>query len=92
MVGRDGVLQFARQKTGEPAFVTLTCPLPSYASSLQTDCASMHRAPEARTDLHMTFLATAQGRSHSFKAMGRATSSAADEAKIQKSTHGLRKT
>ncbi len=52
----------------------------------------MHRALEARTELHMTFLATAQGRSRSSKAMGHVISGATTEAKIDKSAYGLRKT
>lgn len=92
MVGRDGVLQFIQQKTSEPAFVPWTCPLPAYAAGLLPDRTAMHRALDARTELHMTFLATAQGRSRSSKAMGHVISGAATEAKIEKSAHGLRKT
>lgn len=91
MIGRDGVLSFIQQKTGEPTFVPWTCPLPAYAVRLIGDRDAMHRALEARTEKHMTYLATAQGRSRSAKSMGHLISDAATEAKIPKSAHGLRK-
>lgn len=91
MVGRDGVLQFTQQKTGEPAFVPWTCALPHYARRMMTDRKLIHAALEARTEKHMTFLATAQGRTRSSKALGHLVSEAAQDAKIEKSAHGLRK-
>lgn len=91
MVGRDGVLQFTQQKTGEPAFVPWTCTLPHYARRMVTDQKLVHMALGARTDKHMTWLATAQGRTRSSKALGHVVSEAAQAAKIEKSAHGLRK-
>ncbi|RJE81299.1 tyrosine-type recombinase/integrase [Paracoccus sp. JM45] len=91
MVGRDGVLQFTQKKTGEPAFVPWTCQPPDYALGMLKDRKMLHMALEARLDLHLTFLATAQGRSRSSKALGHLVSDAAREANVDKSAHGLRK-
>lgn len=91
MIGRDGVLQFTQQKTGEPAFVPWTCALPAYAARMTPDRKLMHDAIAASPERHMTFLATAQGRTRSSKAMGHVIASAAQEAGIDKSAHGLRK-
>lgn len=91
MVGRDGVLQFTQVKTMEPAFIPWTCPLPSYARGMLADRDSLHTALAARTEKHMTYLATAQGRSRSSKALGHVVSDAARVAGIEKSAHGLRK-
>lgn len=91
MIGRDGVLHFIQKKTGEPAFVPWTCPPPVYARRMLTDRKLMHMALDARTERHMTFLATAQGRTRSSKALRHVVSDAAAEAKIDKSAHGLRK-
>lgn len=92
MVGRDGVMSFTQQKTGEPAFVPWTCTLPRYAADLIADRNQMHQALAARQDLHMTYLATAQGRTRSAKALGHVIADAASAAGIDKSAHGLRKT
>lgn len=91
MVGRDGVLQFSQQKTGEPAFVPWTCAPPAYAGKMLADRKLMHAAINARADRHMTFLATAQGRTRSSKALGHLISEAAQAARVDKSAHGLRK-
>ncbi|MFN3527206.1 MAG: tyrosine-type recombinase/integrase, partial [Paracoccus sp. (in: a-proteobacteria)] len=91
MVGRDGVLQFTQKKTGEPAFVPWTCAPPAYARHMLTDRKLMHAALDARSEKHMTFLATAQGRTRSSKALGHVVSEAALTAKVGKSAHGLRK-
>lgn len=91
MVGRDGVLQFSQQKTGEPAFVPWTCQPPAYALRMLKDRQQLHLALEARSEKHMTFLATTHGRTRSSKALGHLVSEAADAAKIDKSAHGLRK-
>lgn len=91
MVGRDGVLQFTQQKTGEPAFVPWTCALPAYGRGMLADRDMMHAALGARSEIHMTFLATAQGRTRSSKALGHVVADAAKEIDIEKSAHGLRK-
>lgn len=91
MVGRDGVLQFTQRKTGEPAFVPWTCSLPRHAAAMAGDRQHMHAAIEARADRHMTYLATAQGRTRSAKALGHVVSDAASAISIDKSAHGLRK-
>lgn len=91
MIGRDGVLQFTQQKTGEPTFIPWTCTLPTYAARMIVDRKLMHTAIDARAQKHMTFLATQHGRSRSSKALGHVISDAASEAGITKSAHGLRK-
>ncbi|RJE84001.1 hypothetical protein D3P04_13360 [Paracoccus onubensis] len=91
MVGRDGVLQFTQQKTGEPAFVPWTCQLPPYAGKMLADREIMHSALAERKQRHMTFLATAHGRTRSSKALGHVVSDAAKKIDIEKSAHGLRK-
>lgn len=91
MIGRDGVLQFTQQKTGEPAFVPWTCALPTYAEGMLQDRDMLHAALAARAALHMTFLATTQGRSRSSKALGHLVADAAKKTGIEKSAHGLRK-
>lgn len=79
MVGRDGMLQFTQQKTGEPAFVPWTCALPAHGRDMRADRDMMHAALGARSEIHMTFLATAQGRTRSSKALGHVISDAAKE-------------
>lgn len=91
MVGRDGILAFRQVKTGEIAYVPWTCPLPAYAVHLQPDRDLLHAALAARTSRHMTFLATAQGRSRSHKSIGNLISEAAADAGFDRSAHGLRK-
>lgn len=89
MVGRDGVLAFRQAKTGDLAYVPWTCAVPPFAS--QAERQVMHDAIASLTG-HMTFLATAQGRSRSSKALGTLIIESAREAKVRKSAHGLRKT
>lgn len=91
MVGRDGVLAYRQSKTRGMAYVPWSCPLPAYASGMATDRAEAHRAIEPLAG-HMTFLATAQGRARSSKALGNMIREAAREAGVEKSAHGLRKT
>ena len=91
MVGRDGVLAFRQAKTGNDAFVPWTCPLPAYAAHLEADRSELHRALAARSSRHMTFLATAYGKSRSHKAVGNYISDAARAAGFDRSAHGLRK-
>lgn len=88
MVSRDGVLIFKQTKTGDLAYVPWTCALPPFA--LESDRTMMLEAIKACQG-HMTFLATAQGRARSAKAIGGDISHAAREAGIDKTAHGLRK-
>lgn len=90
-IGRDGVLQFTQQKTGEPTFIPWRCTLPAYAARMITDRKLMHTALDARSEKRMTFLAMRQGRSRPSKALGHFMSDAGTEMDIAKSAHGLRK-
>lgn len=91
MVDRDGVLTFRQEKTGDAAHVPWTCALPDHAAHLEPDRQMMQDALK-RLAGHMTFLATDQGRPRSHKSLGTLIITAAREAKVQKSAHGLRKT
>lgn len=91
MVGRDGVLCFRQTKTGHEAFVPWTCPLPDYAVHLEEDRDTLHAALAARKQRHMTFLATAWGKTRSHKAVSNYISQAAAAAGFDRSAHGLRK-
>lgn len=88
MVARDGVLTYRQVKTGGPAHVPWTCPLPDFAGHLETDREMMHRALEVLAG-QMTFLA-ARGRTRSEKALGTMIREAAREAGFQKTAYGLR--
>lgn len=91
MVGRDGVLAFRQQKTGDEAFVPWACPLPAYAEGMIEARDTMHAAI-ACLGGHMTFLATHGGRTRSHKALGTVIADAARSAQITgRSAHGLRK-
>lgn len=90
MVDRDGVLTFRQEKTGDAAHVPWTCDLPDHAAHLETDRDLMHQALRCLSG-HMTFLATAQGRARSHKSLGTLIITAAREAEVRKSAHGLRK-
>lgn len=84
----DGVLTFRQQKTGQRAHVPWTCTIPAFANEADRD--QMHKAIAVLSG-HMTFLATAQGKTRSHKALGTLIKEAAREAKVEKSAHGLRK-
>lgn len=84
----DGVLTFRQQKTGQKAFVPWTCAVPAFAQQADRDL--MHQALAALSG-HMTFLATAQGKTRSHKALGTVIKEAARQAGVEKSAHGLRK-
>lgn len=88
-VGRDGVLAYRQAKTGGLAYVPWTCPVPPYAAQGDREAAREAVMPFAG---HMTFLATAQGRTRSHKALGTMIRDAARAAGVAKSAHGLRKT
>lgn len=89
MVGRDGVLAFRQQKTGDMAYVPWTAALPAYAAGMKADRDLMHAAVAAVAQGHMTWLATANGtRSH--KSAGHLIAHAAAAAGFDRSAHGLR--
>ena len=90
-VGRDGILSFTQSKTREAAYVPWTCQLPRHALTMLPDREMMHRAIEALPGAHLTFLATAQGRTRSHKAAGHLIAAAAERAGFDRSAHGLRK-
>lgn len=91
MVGRDGVLAFRQAKTGAEAFVPWTCQLPEYAAHLAGDRDLLHATLSARTERHMTILATAYGKSRSVGGLGNMVGEAARAAGVDRSAHGLRK-
>lgn len=91
MVGRDGVLTFRQQKTGDPAYVPWTSPLPLHAAAMLADRDLMHQAVAACSTGHMTYLATAAGRTRSHKSAGHLIAKAAEAAGFDRSAHGLRK-
>ena len=89
VVGRDGVLSFNQDKTGEPAYVPWTCHLPPFASPV--DHKHLHDAL-SHAPAQMTYLCTAGGRSRSIKGLSNLISDAAKGAQIDgRSAHGLRK-
>ena len=91
MVDQDGVLIFRQSKTQDLAYVPWSCSLPDYAASMAADRDLMHQALAAVSKGHMTFLATAQGRTRSEKALGTLIRESALKAKVKKTAHGLRK-
>ncbi|MGR3481635.1 tyrosine-type recombinase/integrase [Salipiger marinus] len=90
MVDAHGVLTYRQKKTGDVAHAPWTCALPPYAAQWSADRDTMHAAV-AHGAGHMTFLATAQGRTRSEKALGTLIRESAQEAGFAKSAHGLRK-
>lgn len=88
-VGRDGVLAFRQQKTGDLAYVPWTCALPAFASQRLPDRDLMHAALAPLAG-QMTFLA-ARGQTRSHKSAGHLIGNAAAALYIDKSAHGLRK-
>lgn len=90
-VARDGVLEFAQSKTGNPACVPWTCALPAYAAAMGPDRDLMHAAIAAHPSGHLTWLATAWGRPRSVAGLGNLMTAAAQAAGLSKSAHGLRK-
>lgn len=91
MIDREGVLKYRQNKTGDPAYVPWTCALPVFAARMAGDRAQLHDAIAASEGGHMTFLATAHGRTRSSKALGTLIRESAREAEVEKSAHGLRK-
>ena len=88
MVGRDGVLACPQGKTGEPAFIPWTAPLPAYARAMEGDRDLMHAALAPFAG-QMLFL-PAHGRQRSVNGFGGTVSKAARAAGLDLSAHGLR--
>lgn len=89
-IGKDGVLAFIQKKTKEWAYCPWSCALPAYAAHLEADREVM-KAALAPFAGHLTFLATAQDRTRSEKALTNLMGEACDLAGIEPSSHGLRK-
>lgn len=89
-VGRDGVLTFRQQKTGDLAYVPWVNQLPAHAEHMAADRAMMHEAIMPFRG-HMTFLATRNGKTRSHKAAGHLIAAAAEAAGFDRSAHGLRR-
>ena len=87
-VGRDGVLSFEQDKTGERAFVPWTGPLPHFAS--EADRAHLFAALESAPP-GLSWLVTERGRARTKGGLGNMVSEAARAAGVPKSAHGLRK-
>ena len=85
-VGRDGVLRFRQQKTGDPAYVPWSNPLPDHAAAMAGDRAMVHEAIMPFRG-HMTFSATRNGKTRSHKAAGHVIAAAG----FDRSAHGLRR-
>lgn len=91
MVGRDGVLSFRQGKTSGFAFVPWSCRIPQHVAHGAEDHAHLMAAIAARTERHMTFLATAGGAARSSNGLGNLIADAARAAGLDRSAHGLRK-
>lgn len=88
MIGHEGVLTFRQQKTGDLAYVPWSCAIPRFASAADRD---LMLSAIACLSGHMTFLATAQGRTRSVNGLGNLINESAKDAGISKTAHGLRK-
>lgn len=90
-VGGDGLLTFRQHKTGNPAHVPWSCPLPEWCTGWHDERETMHEALAA-SRRGFTFLETVQGRARSPKGLSNLLSDAARRAGIEgRSAHGLRK-
>jgi integrase/recombinase XerD len=89
-VGRDGVLAYRQQKTGDMAYCPWAAVLPAYAAHLEADRRLM-LAALAPFGGHLTFLATQAGKPRSAKGLTTVMGQACDAAGISPSSHGLRK-
>lgn len=89
-VGSDGILTFRQSKTGGPAYVPWTAPLPDYAAGWADDRQMMHDALQCLSG-GLTFL-EARGRPRSIKGLGNVINDGARDAGLTNRTaHGLRK-
>ena len=90
MVGRDGVLTFRQQKTGQLAYVPWTCALPHYAAHMEADLQLMLQAIAPLAG-QMCFAPSRDGKPRSSKAVSTVFQKACEAAGIEVSAHGLRK-
>ncbi|WP_146591729.1 hypothetical protein [Puniceibacterium confluentis] len=70
MVDASGVLTYRQQKTGDIAHAPWSCSLPAYAVDMRPDRDLMHEAL-THAPRHMTFLATAHGKTRSERRLAR---------------------
>ncbi|MBV0893359.1 hypothetical protein KTN05_16220 [Paracoccus sp. Z118] len=90
-VGRDGVLFFHQRKTGGPAHVPWTAPLPEWAMGWDAERRGMIEALKPLAG-GLTFLQARGRRPRSEKGLSNLISAAARDAKLTgKTAHGLRK-
>ena len=90
-VGSDGILTFTQSKTGGPAYVPWTAPLPPYAIGWAKDRDAMHESLACLSGA-FTIIATANGRARSHKGLSNLIAAAARDAGLDRCTaHGLRK-
>lgn len=89
MVGADGLLTFRQSKTGGPAHVPWTSPLPEWAAGWEEDRAILHQC--LRGCRGFTYLET-QGKVRSVKGLGNIIVDGAGAAGFKKTAHGLRAT
>lgn len=91
MIGKDGVLAYAQQKTGGMAYVPWRCALPDYAAGMAGDRDQLHQAL-ACLEWHMTFIPTIQGRLRSAAGLSNDMTAFARDAGLSgRTAHGLRK-
>ncbi len=90
MIGRDGVLCFAQNKTGAPVYIPWSCALPAYAEPSAGDTLYLMAALAARSERHMTILATA-GKTRSVKGLGNPIADGARDAGLADRTGRTRK-
>ncbi|SOC15948.1 phage integrase family protein [Rhodobacter sp. JA431] len=88
-IDHDGVLTYRQTKTGNPALVPWSSPLPPYAIGWADERETVKAALSCLAG-GFTFL-EAQGRVRSVKGLGNVIRDAAAAAGIEKSAHGLRK-
>ncbi len=90
-VSADGWLEYRQQKTAGHVAIPFDRPLPEFANP--ADLAHLHASIAALGTRHMTWLATATGRSRSEKAASQWFSAAARTAGLKgRTAHGLRVT
>jgi len=91
-VDRDGWLCFDQQKTGGTVAIPFDRDLPEFAQCYAADLACLHQAIDARTDRHLTFMATHTGKSRSAKSVSQWFAAKTRAAGIVgRTAHGLRK-
>ncbi|MDO5621823.1 MAG: tyrosine-type recombinase/integrase [Paracoccus sp. (in: a-proteobacteria)] len=90
-IDRDGILTFRQSKTGGPAYIPWTAPLPAWAEAWADERRQMIEALQCLTG-GLTFLHTAQNRPRTPQGLSRIISLAARAAGLtDRTAHGLRK-